>query len=85
MLQFLASNIMPRTTVDIDSSVLRQVKRIAEERGKSIASVISELLAAALAKPEPARSSRKLRWRAAPMRARVDLEDKEALHRALDR
>jgi hypothetical protein len=47
---------MPRTTVDLDAAVLRELKR----------------------------RSRALEWRTAPMRARVDVRDKEALHRALD-
>lgn len=83
MLLCLASHLMPRTTIDIDATVLRQVKRLARSAGKSLGRVVSELLAGALAE-RPAQT-RKLVWRAKPMRARVDLEDKEALHEALDR
>jgi hypothetical protein len=72
---------MPRTTLDLDGSVLRQVRRIARETGKSIGQVVSELVAAALGKPT--RGASKLDWRSQPMRARVDLEDKDAVYRAL--
>jgi hypothetical protein len=74
---------MPRTTIDIDSSVLRQVRRIARESGKSLSRVVSELIASALGSREESPPSR-FRWRSAPMRARVDLEDKEAIRRLLD-
>lgn len=76
---------MPRTTVDIDASVLRQVKRLARTQGKSITQVVSELLAAALEEHERPVPPRKLTWRAKAMRARVDLEDKDAVRAALDR
>ena len=77
---------MPRTTINIDASVLRKIKGLAETRSASLTEVVSELLAAALARlDEPGRPPRKLAWRTAPMRARVDLEDKEAVYAALDR
>lgn len=76
---------MARTTLDIDASVLRQVKRLARAGGKSIGRVVSELLAFALSKQDPSTRARKLRWNAEPMRSRVDLEDKEALYSALER
>lgn len=77
---------MPRTTINIDASVLRKIKSLAEARSASLTQVVSELLAAALARlDDPGRSLRKFAWRTAPMRARVDLEDKEAVHAALDR
>ena len=75
---------MARTTVNLDASVLRELKRRAKEEAKSLGDVISELVAPALtskAAPKPA----KLRWRTARMgSARVDLEDKEAVRRALE-
>lgn len=74
---------MARTTIDLDDSVLRAVKRIARDTGKSMGEVVSELLAAAIGKRTP-RDRPKLTWKSQPMRARVDLEDKDAVHRALD-
>jgi hypothetical protein len=75
---------MPRTTVNIDASVLRQLKRRAAEEGKSLGDVISELLAPELASDSRDVRSARFRWRAASMGTpRVDLEDKEAVRRAL--
>jgi hypothetical protein len=76
---------MPRTTLDLDPAVLRELKRRKGTSGRSIGQIASELLAGALHEPprEPlTRAS--MRWRSARMGARVDLEDKEALRRALD-
>jgi hypothetical protein len=84
MLNCVASSIMPRTTVNIDASVLRQLKRRAAEEGKSLGDVISELLAPELAAESRDVRSERFRWRAASMGTpRVDLEDKEAVRRAL--
>jgi len=73
---------MPRTTLDIDASVLRELKRRQREDGRTLGELTSELLSEALAtqRAEP----RPLRWESQPMGARVDLEDKEALRRALE-
>ncbi len=76
---------MPRTTVNIDSPILKDLKRLQKKEGKSLGRLISELLARALAdlpvgKSEP----REFRWTTRPMRARVDLADKEAVRAALE-
>jgi len=76
---------MPRTTVDIDGSVLRRAKELARSEGKSLGQVISELLALSLEDRARLQRAPKLRWRTKPMRARVDLEDKDAVHSILDR
>lgn len=73
---------MPRTTIDIDASVLRELERRKRREGKTLSRLVSELLAAALTRstvPAPA-----LEWETKPMRARIDLEDKEAVRRALE-
>ena len=75
---------MPRTTVNIDASVLRALKRRAAEEGKSLGDVISEVVAPALASNRPTKRSSRLRWRTAQMGPpKVDLEDKEAVRVAL--
>lgn len=77
---------MARTTVNIDEAVLRDLKRLQERRGTSMGQLISELVSAALAREEADAEQRgPFRWKARPMRARVDLEDKEAVRTALDR
>lgn len=74
---------MPRTTIDLDAAVLRELKRRSRARGTTMSRLASELLAHALdneSRGEPPG----LQWRAAPMGALIDLRDKQALHRALD-
>lgn len=80
----LASRIMPRTTIDIEASLLRRVKRLARTTGKSMGSVVSELLATALAQ-EDRPLLPDFRWESHRMRARLDLEDKDAVYAALER
>ena len=76
---------MPRTTLDLDAAVLRQLKRRRRETGRTIGELASELLANALRAQTAGQPARRgVRWRSARMGARVDLDDKEALRRALD-
>jgi hypothetical protein len=75
---------MPRTTIDLDTAVLRELKRRRRESGRSIGQIASELLAGALRRPAGEPPHTPVRWRSAPMGARVDLSDKEAIRRALD-
>jgi hypothetical protein len=79
-----ASRIMPRTTLDLDASVLRELKRRRRASGQSIGQIASELLAAALRSRQAQSTPKPMRWRSAPMGARIDLEDKEALRRAME-
>lgn len=76
---------MPRTTVDIDRPVLDDLKRIQKQEGKSLGRTVSDLLAEAIARyGRKDKKPTKLRWISRPMRARVDLEDKEAVRAAAD-
>ncbi|HEX9892240.1 MAG TPA: ribbon-helix-helix protein, CopG family [Actinomycetota bacterium] len=75
---------MPRTTVSIDASVLRALKRRARDEGKSLGQVMSELLAPALRAQKRAGEAPAVRWRSRAMEARVDLEDRDAVMEALD-
>jgi hypothetical protein len=82
MRRLIASRIMPRTTLDLDPSVLAELKRRQRREGKSLGRLVSELLADRLQRdvlpaPEP------FAWHARPMVARVDLEDAEAVRRAM--
>ncbi|HEY7075711.1 MAG TPA: hypothetical protein VH418_10090 [Solirubrobacteraceae bacterium] len=75
---------MPRTTLDLDPSVLRELRRRCEQEGKSMGSVASELLAVALAQ-DTSRNRTPFTWKSGDLGVpRVDLEDKEALRRVLD-
>ena len=73
---------MPRTTLDLDATVMRELRRRQAVEGKTIGSLVSELLAAALA--EPSTPAPAFSWTARPMESRVDLEDKDAVYAALD-
>jgi hypothetical protein len=74
---------MTRTTLDLDPTVLSELKERQRRDGKSLGRLASELLASALRREEPATQT-PFRWRTRRMGARIDLEDKEAVRRALD-
>jgi len=75
---------VPRTTLDIDASVLRELKRRQARENTTLSRLVSELLARSLAAESTEVATRPLRWRTKAMRARVDLEDAEAVRRAVD-
>jgi hypothetical protein len=84
MLSVITSNIM-RTTVDIDDPILREVKALHEKEGRSMGAIISELLADAIARRKASSSTRStFRWTSRPMKALIDLADKDAVYAALD-
>ena len=77
---------MPRTTVDIDAPLLRDLKRLQKREGQSLGRLVSDLLGEALGerqarRPEPPA----FEWRSRPMAARIDLADRDAVQGALDR
>jgi hypothetical protein len=75
---------MARTTLDLDPAILRELRRRSERQGKSMGRVASELLARAVADSADLPAPEFL-WTSAPLGpALVDLEDKEAVRRALD-
>jgi hypothetical protein len=76
---------VPRTTVDLDALILHQLKLRAREEGKSLGEVISEIVAPSLAATPPPTRPPLLHWHTSRMGpSNVDLEDKDALRRALD-
>jgi uncharacterized protein YoaH (UPF0181 family) len=76
---------MARTTVNLDASVLSQLKRRQHKEKKPLSELVNQLLAQALAETESTEHvARPLRWTSKAMRARVDLEDEDALMQALD-
>ena len=77
---------MPRTTLDIDAPILRDLKRRQKQEGKSLGRVVSDLLAQALHQSkvdQPSPTS--FRWIARSMQAQIDLADKDAVYEVLDR
>jgi len=83
MLAVLSSGIM-RTTLDLDDPILREIRAIHEKEGRPMGAIVSELLAEALARRRASRARPPFRWTSRPMRALVDLADKEAVYAALD-
>lgn len=73
-----------RTTIDLDPEILRLLKLLQRREGKSLGQLVSELLARALSE-EPASTVKvDLAWPVRSMGVRIDLDDKDTLHRALD-
>jgi hypothetical protein len=73
-----------RTTIDLDPTVLHELKARSRAAGRSLGSITSELLAPVLARSEPAEPASPLTLVCKPMQARVDLDDAETVRRALD-
>ncbi len=70
---------MPRTTLNLDVVVLRQLVLLREQTGRALGDLASELLARALKDRPEGSNPEPLDWLAKPMKARVDLEDKDAV------
>jgi len=85
MIKTLSSLIMARTTIDIDSPLLKEIKRLQREEGLSMGKVVSRLLADALARRSRKTPKKKLRWVSRRMNPLVDLSDKEAVYAVFDR
>jgi hypothetical protein len=76
---------MARTTLDIDASVLHELRQRAEMEDKSMGAMASELLAGALA-TRPTRRLEPLRWTSHELGVpRASLGDKEAMGALMDR
>ena len=83
MLYAITSDIMARTTIDLDASVLEQLRRRAAIEHKSMGQLASEQLAVTLREkslqPDPPT------WPTKRMgKPKVDLGDKEAVRKALE-
>jgi hypothetical protein len=74
---------MPRTTVDIDAPLLRDLKRLQKREGLSLGRLVSDLLGEALGERQARRTEPPaFEWRSRPMAARIDLADKDAVQGA---
>ena len=74
-----------RTTLDIDDTILAELRKLQEQKGGSLGRLVSELLAGQLAerRRRPAQAPR-FAWTSRPMGARVDLSDRDAVLDAMD-
>ena len=75
---------MPRTTLDIDAPLLKELKKLQKKEGRSLGTIVSQLLSEALARRKTAPELPKLKWVSRPMRALVALSDTEAIYGILD-
>lgn len=75
---------MARTTIDIDASVLRELKNRQRREGRSLGALASELLAKAMADESAGETLPPLQWPSQDLRPKVDLDDKDAVWRILD-
>ena len=75
---------MHRTTIDIDASVLRELKRRQRRERTTLGQLVSELLARALAEENDVTELEPLEWPSQDLRPRIDLDDKDAVWRILD-
>jgi hypothetical protein len=76
---------MARTTVDIETPLLKEIKDLQKKEGRSLGQLISQLLAEALNSRKVSSQNIQLKWTSRPMKALVDLSDKDTLFRILDR
>ena len=67
---------MPRTTIDLDDAVLRELEQRREREGRPLGVIVSELLERALREVEPLSD---FEWISRRMGALVDLEDKDLI------
>lgn len=73
-----------RTTIDIDPLVLTALKDRQKREGKTMGTLVSELLSRALSEDEPTPTPMDVFWPVKSMGALVDINDKEALWALLD-
>ncbi len=73
-----------RTTIDIDDTVLAELRERRRREGRSLGQVASELLARALADTASDGRVEPLVWSSQAMGARVDLDDRDAVAAVLD-
>jgi hypothetical protein len=74
-----------RTTVDIEAPVLKELRDLQKREGGTLGTLVSRLLAEALARRTRRSPRPRLEWTERSMGARVDLADKEAVYAILDR
>jgi len=75
---------MARTTVDIDTPILKELKRIQKREHRSLGQLVSQLLVEALDSRKEPKHDSSLNWVSQPMQARVNLADKESVYALLD-
>ena len=75
---------MARTTLDIDTPILRELKALQKKENRSLGKIVSQLLMEALSGREKPLMEQEFRWVSRPMNCRLDLSDKDLLYSQLD-
>lgn len=73
-----------RTTIDIASPILDELKEIKKKNGGTLGELVNSLLAEGLKTRTSSAAVPALAWTSQKMGARVDLADKEAVYALLD-
>lgn len=74
-----------RITLDIDDLILRDLRRLQKREGKSLDSLVSDLLSMALGQIKSRKALRRdFNWISQPMGARVDHADPDAIFSAIE-
>lgn len=75
-----------RTTLDLEKPVLEELKALQKKEGRTLGELASQILAEGLRERGRSRvreASKGFRWRSQRMGAKVNLQDKEAVYRAM--
>jgi hypothetical protein len=75
-----------RTTLDLDKPVLEELKALQKREGRTLGELASQILAEGLrgrGRSRVREAPKGFRWRSQPMGAKVNLQDKEAVYRAM--
>ena len=75
---------MPRTTIDIDDRVLRELKKKAADEGRTLQAVVNDLLKRALHIRTHQPFSLQIQGRAAELQPGVDILDRDSLFDVLN-
>jgi hypothetical protein len=75
---------MARTTIDIETPILEEIRKFQKKDGRSLGQIISQLLAEALGHRKTKNKDLQIKWTFRPMKALVNLSDKDTLYRILD-
>jgi len=76
---------MARTTLDIDTPLLKEIKRLQRTEKKTLGRLVSDLLAQALGMHQRRRlAAPPFAWGSQDMKAKVDLADRDAVYDALE-
>ena len=73
-----------RTTINIATPILEELKNLQKKEGGTLGELVTGLLAEGLHARYADQTEDVLDWASQPMRARVDLTDKEAVYAIID-